>query len=61
MQKMVKRVGSDGLDLLVTAVLIQRQVGNLAEVLDNITHTISERIRIKGEVRTPPGVSRLII
>lgn len=53
LQNLVKRVNSDDMDLLVTAVLIQRQVGgNLAEILDNISHTIRERIRIQGEIRT---------
>lgn len=48
-----ERVVSDDLDLVITAVLIQRQVGgNLAEVLDSIAGTIRERIRLKGEVRT---------
>ncbi|MFZ5642254.1 MAG: type II secretion system F family protein [Bacillota bacterium] len=47
------RVGSDDLELVITAVLIQRQVGgNLAEILDNIANTIRERIRIKGEIKT---------
>lgn len=47
------RVGSEDLELVITAVLIQRQVGgNLAEILDNIANTIRERIRIKGEIRT---------
>ncbi|MCL5057063.1 MAG: type II secretion system F family protein [Actinobacteria bacterium] len=47
------RVNSDDLDLVITAVLIQRQVGgNLAEILDNIASTIRERIRIKGEIKT---------
>jgi len=60
LQKMVKRVSSDDLDLLVTAVLIQRQVGgNLAEVLDNISHTIRERIRIKGEIKTLTAQGRI--
>lgn len=60
LQKMVKRVNSDDLDLLVTAVLIQRQVGgNLAEILDNISHTIRERIRIKGEIKTLTAQGRI--
>ena len=60
LQKMVGRVASDSLDLLVTAVLIQRQVGgNLAEILDNISGTIRERIRIKGEVRTLTAQGRI--
>ena len=50
---MAKRVNSDDLDLVITAVLIQRQVGgNLAVVLDNIANTIRERIKIKGHIRT---------
>jgi tight adherence protein B len=50
---MVKRIDSDDLDLMVTAVSIHRTVGgNLAEILDNISFTIRERIRIKGQIRT---------
>ncbi|WP_206810792.1 type II secretion system F family protein [Paradesulfitobacterium ferrireducens] len=51
--RLSERVGSDDLDLLVTAILIQRQVGgNLAEVLLNIHATIQDRIRIQQEVKT---------
>ena len=57
---LLKRVENDDLELLVTALLIQRQVGgNLAEVLDGITHTIRERVRIKGEIRTLTAEGRL--
>lgn len=50
---MYRRVPSEDLDLVITAVNIQREVGgNLAEVLDNISFTIRERVRIKGEIRT---------
>lgn len=57
---MAERVGSDDLDMVVTAVLIQRQVGgNLAEVLDKIAHTIRERIRIKGEIKTLTAQGRI--
>jgi tight adherence protein B len=36
---------------VVTAVLIQREVGgNLAQVLDNISYTIVERIRMRREI-----------
>jgi tight adherence protein B len=49
---MLRRVPSDDLDLLITAIGIQMEVGgNLAQVLDNIGHTIRERVRIKGEIR----------
>lgn len=47
------RVGSADFSLVVTAVLIQQQVGgNLATILDTIRNTISERIRIRREVNT---------
>lgn len=54
------RIQSDDLDLVMTAVMIQRQVGgNLSEVLDNISHTIRERIRIKGEIKTLTSQGRI--
>ncbi len=60
LNNMVTRVCSEDLELVVTAVLIQRQVGgNLAEVLDNIAGTIRERIRIKGEIRTLTAQGRI--
>lgn len=60
LENLVNRVDSDDLELVVTAVLIQRQVGgNLSEVLDNISTTIRERIRIKGEVKTVTAQGRV--
>ncbi|QGP93811.1 Type II secretion system (T2SS), protein F [Neomoorella glycerini] len=57
---LTERVKSDDLDLVITAVLIQRQVGgNLAEILDNIAHTIKERVRIKGEIKTLTAQGRI--
>lgn len=57
---MVKRVGSDDMDMVVQAVIIQRQVGgNLAEVLDKIAFTIRERIRIKAEIKTITAQARM--
>jgi len=50
---MMRRIKSDDLDLVVTAINVQREVGgNLAEILDVISFTIRERVRIKGEIRT---------
>ncbi len=47
------RIGSSDFELVVTAVLIQREVGgNLAQILDNISYTINERIRMKGEIKS---------
>ena len=48
---MQHRVGSPDFELVVTAVLIQRQVGgNLADILNTISDTIQERIRMRREV-----------
>jgi len=48
-----QRMVSNDLDIVVTAVQIQRAVGgNLAEILDTVAHTMRERARIKGELRT---------
>ncbi len=50
---LVRRINSDDLDLMVTAINVQHEVGgNLALILDSISHTIRERVRIKGEIRT---------
>jgi tight adherence protein B len=52
LQNMLRRVRSDDLEMLVTAILIHREVGgNLAEILDTISFTIRERVRIQGEIR----------
>jgi tight adherence protein B len=48
---MVQRVGSEDLDLIVTAISIQASVGgNLARILDGISHTIRQRIQIKSQI-----------
>ncbi len=47
-----RRIPSDDLDLIITAINVQREVGgNLAEILDTISYTIRERIRIQGEIK----------
>jgi tight adherence protein B len=52
LDNMLRRIPSDDLDLCVTAINVQREVGgNLAEILDTISYTIRERVRIKGEIR----------
>ena len=56
---MLRRIPSDDLDMMITAINVQREVGgNLAEVLDSISHTIRERVRIKGEIRALTAMSR---
>lgn len=55
-----KRIGSSDFELVVTAVLIQREVGgNLAQVLDNISYTIMERIRMRREILALTAQGRL--
>jgi tight adherence protein B len=53
LQNMAQRSGSSDLDIVVTAMLIQQSTGgNLAEILDTVSHTMRERIRIRGEIKT---------
>ncbi len=60
LENMGARVRSPDLDLVITAVLIQREVGSsLAEILEVISRVIGERIRIRGEIRTLTAQGRL--
>ena len=52
LDNLLRRIPSEDLDLVITAINVQREVGgNLAEILDTISFTIRERVRIKGEIR----------
>ncbi len=52
LDNLLRRIPSEDLDFVITAINVQREVGgNLSEILDNISFTIRERVRIKGEVR----------
>ncbi len=56
---LVRRVASEDLDLMVTAILVQFEVGgNLSKILDSIVTTIRERIKLKGEIRTMSAQGR---
>lgn len=60
LENLLRRIPSEDLDFVVTAINVQREVGgNLSEILDNISFTIRERIRIKGEVRVLTGQVRM--
>ncbi len=60
LRRLGERVESEDMDLVITAILIQRQVGgNLAEVLDSITNTIRERVKIKGEIKSKTAQGRI--
>jgi tight adherence protein B len=52
LENLLRRIPSEDLDFVVTAINVQREVGgNLAEIMDVISYTIRERVRIKGEIR----------
>jgi len=52
LDNLLRRIPSQDLDFLITAINVQREVGgNLAEIMDVISYTIRERIRIKGDIR----------
>ena len=58
--RLTERVPSADLDLAITAMLIQRQVGgNLAEILDNISQTIRERVTLQSEVKALTAQGKL--
>ena len=60
MNNLLRRVPSPDMDLVVTAMNVQREVGgNLAEVLDSISFTIRERVRIKGEIKVMTSQGRI--
>jgi tight adherence protein B len=59
LNNMARRLKSEDLELMVTAINIQSQVGgNLATVLDSIAFTIRERVRIQGEIQTLTAMQR---
>jgi tight adherence protein B len=57
---LVRRVDSDDLELLVTAILVQFEIGgNLSRILDSIANTIRERVKLQGEIRTMSAQGRM--
>ena len=60
MANLMRRMPSADMDLVITAMSVQREVGgNLAEVLDAISFTIRERVRIKGEIKAMTAQGRI--
>lgn len=60
LEDMDRRVNSPDFSLVVTAVLIQQQVGgDLAHILDTISETIQDRIRMRREVKTLTAQGRM--
>jgi tight adherence protein B len=57
---LVRRIKSEDLDLMVTAIMVQHEVGgNLSRILDGIAGTIRERVKLKGEIRTLTSQMRM--
>jgi len=60
LNNMAQRVGSKDFDLLISAVITSTQVGaNLSEILDTISETITDRIRLREEVRVFSAQGRM--
>jgi len=57
---MIQRIDSQDLRYFVTAVLIQQESGgNLAEVLENISHVIRGRLNMKAKIRALTAEGRM--
>jgi tight adherence protein B len=60
LEVMAERIDSDDLDLMVTAINVQYEMGgNLSSVLETISDTIRERVRVLREVRVLTAQQRL--
>jgi len=60
LEGMAERIESDDLDLMVTAIGVQYEMGgNLSSVLDNISETIRQRVRVLREVRVLTAQQRM--
>ncbi len=60
LQALGERIGSADLDMVLTAINIQRAVGgNLSEILESVAHTMRERERIRGEIATLTSQQRM--
>ncbi len=60
LNNMVQRLEVSELEMMATAVIIQREVGgNLAEILDNITENVRERVYLQQEIKTLTAQGRI--
>lgn len=56
---LVERMESEDLQMVVTAINIQNEVGgNLGNILDSIGGTIRDRVKLQGDIRTMTGMQR---
>ena len=60
LHNMAARVQNKDMDLLISAVITSTQVGgNLSDILDTIAETVSDRIRLREEVRVYTAQGRM--
>jgi len=60
LQHLVRRVENDDLEMVVTAIEINMEVGgSLSEILANVSNTIEERVRLKGEINSLTAQQRM--
>ena len=60
LEDLENRTKDEDLGLVITAIQINHQIGgNLSEILDNISFTIRERLRLKGEIKTLTAQGRM--
>ncbi|HEX9058940.1 MAG TPA: type II secretion system F family protein [Clostridia bacterium] len=60
LKNLLVRMESEDLRLVINAIMIQKDIGgNLSEILDNISETIRERQKIKGELKTLTAQGKL--
>ena len=60
LERLVSRYPSDDLQLVVAAINVQHQIGgSLAKILDSISETIRERIRIEGDIKALTAPQRM--
>ncbi len=60
LNRLVERMESEDLGLVVTAITIQNEVGgNLGNILETISATIRDRVRVQGEIRTMTSMQRM--
>ena len=53
LQNLGERVSSSDMEMVITAITVQRTVGgNLAQLLDGVSYTMRERERIRGDIKT---------
>jgi len=59
-ENMARRIPNMDLRFFATAVILQRQTGgDLAEILDKISHLIRERLQILGQIQALTGEGRM--